>query len=180
MDPNAAPINPSNNLTHIAQEMYKKNFELAQTNNTLSLLRKIDEIILSSITDTNQVAQQIVNTIVSSEDFSYSLIYLLNKKNNSLDKIAATIPNDAKTTNTSDVYPTSISLDHLSNLIVKSVTLKKIALTDSLSQLLGSPSTSSLDPGYQKDMHFKSIIIYPLIIRNSTFGALVLHLTSIE
>lgn len=51
-------------LEHITQEMYIKNMELAQTNQTLSLLRKIDLLVLGSRGSTRELCGQICQAIV--------------------------------------------------------------------------------------------------------------------
>ncbi len=44
------PTDLSGELAHINHEIYKKSVELAETNKTLLILRKINEIIFSSAT----------------------------------------------------------------------------------------------------------------------------------
>src|SRR5438105_2211450 len=75
-------------LAHITEEMYKKNFELAEKNKTLSLLRKIDDIVLSSVTDVQQVGQRVVDVIGEDIGFKAVVLYLTDKKNSSLNRIA--------------------------------------------------------------------------------------------
>ena len=72
-------------LTHVNEEIYKKNLELAETNKILSLLRQIDSIILSTVTDIQQVAQQVVNKVVDETDFIKALTtFMIDKNSNSL------------------------------------------------------------------------------------------------
>ena len=95
MDDNAA--NPQDNinssvpkteLEHVTQEMYKKNKELAERNKALALLRQIDGIVLSKLTDIIQIAQQVVDTIVNELGFKLVAILLLDKRDSTLKKIA--------------------------------------------------------------------------------------------
>lgn len=72
--PQQAPA--QDELAHVTQEMYKKNLELADRNKTLALLRKIDEVVLSSANDLQKVAQEIAGTIIAETDFSLAIIYL--------------------------------------------------------------------------------------------------------
>ncbi|MGB3019619.1 MAG: hypothetical protein WBB58_00190, partial [Microgenomates group bacterium] len=62
---------PSNgsDLSHINEEIYKKNAELAGKNKVLQLLRKIDEIVLSTITDPKQIGEQVTELIVQEIGF---------------------------------------------------------------------------------------------------------------
>src|SRR3989344_8144227 len=75
-------------LAHVTEEMYKKNKELAEKNKALALLRQIDGIILSKVTDIGQVAQEVANTIVRELSFKLAVILLLDKKNNNLARLA--------------------------------------------------------------------------------------------
>src|SRR3990167_76699 len=70
--------NPTDELSHITQEMYKKNMELNERNKTLALLRKIDEIVLSTVTDLSQIAQQVADLLVE-EEFRLVSVYVLKK-----------------------------------------------------------------------------------------------------
>ena len=67
----------ASNLTHVNQEMYKKNLELAERNKTLSLLRKIDEIILSSVTDLHETAKKVSDVLVEEGEFQAAAIYTI-------------------------------------------------------------------------------------------------------
>ena len=55
-------------IEHITQEMYRRNRELADTNQTLSLLRTIDSIVLESPESLKVVCEQIAQSIVAATD----------------------------------------------------------------------------------------------------------------
>lgn len=71
-------------LEHITQEMYKRNKELTETNRTLSLLRRIDEIVLGSARQ-GEVAQAVAELLVTEGDFSLALVYIASKEKTVLD-----------------------------------------------------------------------------------------------
>ena len=64
----------------INQEMYKKSAELNERNKTLSLLQKLDAIVLGSITHLNEVAQSVTNLLTKDADFENAAIFLNKKK----------------------------------------------------------------------------------------------------
>src|SRR6185295_11206976 len=70
--------NTKEQLAHITQEMYKQNLELAERNKTLSLLRRIDEVVLSPA-DTAKVSQTIADTLTDQTDFNLALVYVADK-----------------------------------------------------------------------------------------------------
>lgn len=78
----------SADVEHITQEMYKKNFELAERNKTLSVLRKIETIALSSVTDMYEVMQSAAKVIVSEAEFRYVSIHQVNHNKSALIPLA--------------------------------------------------------------------------------------------
>lgn len=58
------PKKMANMLENVTQEMYKRNFELAEANQTLSLLRNIDSIVLESHDELGVLCQNIATAIV--------------------------------------------------------------------------------------------------------------------
>ncbi len=62
-------------IAHITGEMYKRNFELAETNKTLGLLQKIDELFLLNDGDIGLLSQKICLTIQQKTGFAYVGIY---------------------------------------------------------------------------------------------------------
>jgi len=64
-------------LEHVTAEMYRRNRELAETNQTLSLLRAIDAIVLESQDSLKLVCEQITKVVTDNTD--YPLIALLTR-----------------------------------------------------------------------------------------------------
>lgn len=62
--------------THIAQELYRKNVELANTNHTLSLLRAIDNLVLEPNNTLVDLAQGVASALVENSDYLFSLIFI--------------------------------------------------------------------------------------------------------
>jgi signal transduction histidine kinase len=56
-------------LDHVTEEMYRRNKELAETNQMLSLLRQIDSVVLQSQDSLKQVCEQIAEAITASTDY---------------------------------------------------------------------------------------------------------------
>ncbi len=62
--------------THIAQEIYRKNVELAHTNQTLSLLRTIDNLVLESQTSLDNLTRGVAEAVTANSNFPFSAIFL--------------------------------------------------------------------------------------------------------
>jgi signal transduction histidine kinase len=60
----------------IAQELYKKNLELAHTNRTLSLMRSIDELVLQAETTINELAEGVIKAVLQTATFTLGALYV--------------------------------------------------------------------------------------------------------
>src|SRR5574342_838679 len=69
------------------QEIYKDGAELSAKNRTLSILQKINEIILSAITRLNEISQFIATILVKEAGFENVSIFLFSKKDWTLQRI---------------------------------------------------------------------------------------------
>jgi signal transduction histidine kinase len=62
------------NLSYVTQEMYRRNKELAETNQVLSILRKIDTIVLESQESIQDMANEICRLITTETDYPFVTI----------------------------------------------------------------------------------------------------------
>ena len=62
-------------LEHITQEIYKKNYDLAETNKTLSLLRTIDSIALAAHQSLQTVCNKIAQAVTEAADYPFVGIF---------------------------------------------------------------------------------------------------------
>ncbi len=58
-------------LDRVTQEMYRRNFELAETNKTLSLLRTIDTLVLESQLDLPELCRRISESLAVANDYPF-------------------------------------------------------------------------------------------------------------
>lgn len=66
-------------FSHVTKSLYEQNLELTERNKTLSILQRINSIILSSATDIQQIAGQIANLIVKEADEKIVGLFLRDK-----------------------------------------------------------------------------------------------------
>lgn len=180
--PNPKTSNTSNQdsqlvqeLGHITQEVYKKNFELAQTNRTMSLLQKINEIILSSVTDVKQIALQVVYAIAIETEFKSFTILLLNKQENILERVAVSQTESLAKTEALIGKPlrdSKIPLAYNENLIIKAINEKREYETLNMADVLIPNFSTEDSKKIQETLGIKSTLIYPLIVREETIGAI--------
>jgi len=68
----------------IAEEMYRKNLELARTNHTLSLLRTIDNLVLQTENTIQQLAGGIAEALVVDSNYLFSGVFVSTSQNETL------------------------------------------------------------------------------------------------
>jgi signal transduction histidine kinase len=65
-------------IEHITEEMYRRNFELAETNKTLSLLRLVDALVMEPNSDLKRVCQQITESITHITGYPFAALFTHN------------------------------------------------------------------------------------------------------
>ena len=163
--------------SHIAQELYKKNLELAETNKTFTLLRKIDEIILSTVTDIDEVARQIAQTVVAEAGFKAVYIFLLHKKEGRLAPLGISLSkliNEVDPNLQRAMFSIKVSMHDENNFIVKAIKEKRMEQTESLYSLFNSILSEEACRRIQQTVGMASFYIYPLIIREEAIGAILI------
>lgn len=170
-------------LEHINQEMYKKNLELNERNKTLALLRKIDEIILSSVTNTQQIAQQVAHVVVHESSCKAVIILLQDSKENSLVPVAVS--------QTDSMLQAAVELPHLfhgvkislttdANLVAQAVKARKLMITHDLFDVLQPHYTKEETREIQEASGIVSSFVFPLIAREEILGIMIISTSQHE
>lgn len=165
--------------THITQEMYKKNLELAERNKILTLLRKIDEIILSSVTKVDQIADQIVQCIIANSYFKTVFIFLLDEKEAILRPLAVGLTKTKE--NISDdilhiYYNGVIDLSQTNNPLIQATKENRMIEETLLSSFFSPPLSKQVADKTQKALGIKKFIIHPFYMRNKPSGVIIFGL----
>lgn len=172
----------SDELAHINQEMYKKSVELAERNKMLSLLRKIDQIVLGSITHPEEIAQQVTSLLVLELDFPIVSIFTQDKKHSLLKRLSL-----SRTTSVSDarlpiekMFINEISSLKMSNLLAQVFKERILKTSYTLENVLLFGETPEEAEKLQTIYAIKSIFVYPLIVRDDVIGVMVVCLKEDE
>lgn len=173
----------SDEVSHVNREMYLKNLELAERNKTLSLLRKIDAVILSKVTDIQQIAQQVTNIVVDETEYIKLIIILLfDQKKNILYTLATSQTESVRRAElevNNAFHTITLPLAEESNIIVTSVKEKRMKRTNHLADLLPSITPDEAKT-IQEIIGNTSLLIYPLIAREEIIGAIILGIDEKE
>ncbi len=170
--------NLSSELEHVTQEMYKKNAELFHTNKTLSLLQKIEAIILSSVTDLWQVAQQVADVIASEAEFKRVSIFIINEQDG-LVRLAASSGEAVARAEflVKKQFPSlRIPLHNETNLLVRVAKTARLQYTNNYFDILTPEFTPQEAAIIQQTLNTKSIYAHPLVIRGEVIGVLSISL----
>jgi len=181
---NSQPVSstaaPADDMAHITQEMYKKNSELNDRNKTLALLRKIDEIVLSEVTDPKHISQNVSNLLVEEE---FKLIAVLVRHDSLLSPLAIATSEKNAVINRygpDRFLESSVSFLDKANILIKSVDEKKKIVLDSFIGVLGKSFSPEEESGIQKETGVKSVLLYPVIVRSEPIGLLIIGISEAE
>lgn len=177
-------LDAAGELAHVNREMYKKNVELAQKNKTLSLLREIDAIILSTVTDIDQIAQRVTDVVVGDADYVKAIvILLLDKQEKTLVRIAISRTESvskAELEFNRTFIGLKTSMDDANNIVVKAVTERKMNMTHNLFDVLVPHFTKEEAEKIQSIVGNTASYIYPLLSRGDTIGAIIISIDEKE
>lgn len=176
--PQTQPQAASTDLTHANEEMYKKNLELAMTNKTLSILRKVDEIILGSVTDLSDIANKVTTLAVQEGIFKLLYIFSLDRRENALTRLSFsadnTITSKPQVMNRLSLLET-ISLLNNDNIAVQVMHTQKITMTNDLYAILSHNDIITAQEAHeiQTISSIKTAMAYPFIVRNEVIGVML-------
>jgi signal transduction histidine kinase len=163
-------------LAKANEEIYKENFELSLRNKTLSILKTLYSISISSL-DVNEVSQRIVDTIALEMNFSAVLICLVDSDNLNLRPSAITQSDPIKTAIKMINKPLTemvIPLNYQDNLIITAINTNQRQITSNLLDILDPLLSQEPSDLISKVVNIKTLIIYPLTINNKSIGAMTL------
>lgn len=156
----AQSIDP-NSSAHIAQELYAKNVELAHTNQTLSLLRAIDSLVLESQGSTAELCSSISQALIANSDYLFAGIFAVEKI-------------DGETLSLSGF---ALSSDELNKTIadtLREVTLSTTSPWFNTEVKIESVDTARIGDGVLKQIFTSHINLVEKLAKEAGFGALTL------
>ena len=167
------------NLSHITEELYKQNLELTERNKTLSIIQRIDDIILSNVTDLQQIARQIADIIVRHAEGK--IVALFSLEHTILKRLAFATSHHLEAQ--ADEFEPLFFKEHISlsdtGYLATAVREKRsITIADFLHLFPALPEekiTTIRDIGT-----ITTTTIYPLIVRDEAIGAILISRSDIE
>ncbi len=169
----------SSELSHINEEIYKKNVELAEKNKVLSLLRQIYEIVLSAVTDPKIISEQVSKLIVHEIGFRGVGIFLVgNGELRSIGvELSGTVP-EYEQKLLAICRDNAVSLkNNKDNLLVLTVSGKLKKTTKYLFDVLNPMTDLHTASTIQENLNIRTVATFPLLVRGELLGALMILLS---
>ena len=165
----------------ITQSLYKQNLELAVKNKTLSILGKLYEISIQTLSP-KELSEKITSVIQS--DFDFERVGILSY-DSAADKVKVLSFSESERFHLARSIANTFFDQMEAEAITKNKFLgpvlveKKMAYTESLEQVWGHALDQADIEKIQSEGHVKSILAYPLVIQDSIIGFFVLTLNRI-
>lgn len=162
-------------LAHITEEVYKKNAQLAEVNRLLTLLRSIDEIVLSSVTDLKQNAQQVTRLVVNATGVVAIGILLIDENKLNLKSVAFSVLGEVSFVQMplEQIFESlSIPLAEQNNLMAQAIRDRSNKITTQLHDIL-PPSIFDALLQHPEARSIKTSVMHPLIVRNEVIGVMI-------
>ena len=180
-------VNPSHKAAPTAErdtgirdsypEIYRKSLELAETNKTLTLLRKIDQAVLRSVNDMPLVMCELATAIAEDSGFPFAAVYLRDNSKHQLQPQAVVIRiGDPKVQEEIQAYLMGqpLGLRHATHPVVRAVRELWIVPVTQLFEVVQPHLPIEEAEEAQERLSLTSFFICPLQARNQVIGAMVL------
>jgi signal transduction histidine kinase len=156
-------------------------------NKAVASLWKVNKAILTTL-DVDDLSEKVVNVVLKELDYlkigyRISVLTLIDHKKKVIRRVsfsptpeALEILKEAKVR----FHTIEIPLNASQNLLVKAVKHKKEYITHDLSDLFYPEKTRDMWRGLQQQVGIKTSLVYPLIIKDKSIGAMIFSLTKDE
>lgn len=160
-------------------EIDKATKDLSEKNQNLTVLRRLDEIIINTL-DLDEICQKIVDTIAWEAGFLGGFLALFDDKGEKLlVKAFSQTPAFKKMVESLSVPPNSLALnfhEDAANMITKALKERQPIAVNSFVDLFYSSLATDLANQLQKQSKIKNLVVYPLSSKGKLFGAVVFAL----
>jgi signal transduction histidine kinase len=165
----------ASDFTAAAEDVYRHNLELAETNKTLLLLRKIDEVVLSSVTDQAAVMQSVTTIIAEESGFPFVALYLRDRTQTLQPQAVVTRIGDPAVQERIQAFlrRQPLSLRHAASPVTRAVAKLLIVSTARLFEVVQPSLPIEEAEEIQEHLSLVSFYICPLQVRGEVIGVMV-------
>ncbi|TSC63591.1 MAG: Uncharacterized protein G01um101493_404 [Microgenomates group bacterium Gr01-1014_93] len=157
--------------------------DLEQRTIRLLVLRKLDEIMMTSSTNLKDVAQKVTDAIAYTLGFEIGVLALVDEKRGVLKRVA--MSNTTTGVRAKNVLPIpynelEIPLRFNQNISVQAVKTGKIQMTHNLYDLFLPVLDRDLSRRIQETVNVKTSFVYPVKARGKTIGVMIVSISRAE
>ncbi|MDQ5952471.1 MAG: Sensor histidine kinase [Patescibacteria group bacterium] len=156
-------------------DLYARNAELAVRNKTLSLLHKLDQVTLSTLT-TEEMTGQITATLAKEFLYPFVGIGVCDKRQSTFEWMSIACPDGKSTICERRAYQKSFSLKTIHNACTQVIASHRRAELSSLHKLLEPVIEKQLIDEVSTKGQIKSVLVFPLIVNGACVGVLAIGL----
>lgn len=177
-DPQAPQKSEANSeeIHKVNEEVYRQNFELALRNKTLSILRTLYSVSMSSL-NVDEVSQKIINVITKELFIPEAIIHVVDNQNKLL-RINAVSDSEQiiqfQQVNSVTFVGLTTPLEDNESIISQVYASKEKKVTQDASQIFRPAIAPDLSRKLQTDLNITTFIVYPLLFNNQVLGTLTL------
>lgn len=160
-----------------------KTKDLEEKNKRLSALRKLDEVMMTSSLDLQEVAQKVTDAIAFELGFEIGVLALIDKERGVLKRVA--MSNTSTGVQAKKVLPfpyekLEIPLDFDQNLSIEAIKTGERRVTHDLYDLFMPVLDKNISKKIQDTVGVKTSLIYPVRARGKTIGAMIISVSCSE
>lgn len=159
----------------INQELYKRNFELAIRNKTLSLLRDLYNITIESLAS-EELGKQVARTIRQGLNFELVGLFILNKSNHFLTPIAFSSTPRAKEAEPQlekKLMNLQIPLVDETNIVYRAINTSKHQESNRLADVWKPTKAEAMLTKVRETCNIHSAVVFPLVNDKGPLGAIL-------
>ncbi len=162
----------------LAESLYKQNIEISGKNKTLSLLSKLYEISILTLSP-KELALRIGKTLQTDLSFEVVGVLLYNQEKHELNPISFACSNRLQ------IIQSQLNIGFLENTTVQTshdsflrqvIEAKNMGYNEELENIWGPLASKELISQMRSGCHIRSTMVYPLIIQEKVIGLLLLSL----
>lgn len=176
-DTTTLPANSSSDLVQqVNEEVYKQNFELAVRNKTLSALRSLYPVSMSSV-KVSEVAQKIIDAITKELQIPEALVHIIDYEEKTFHIIAVTQSENTKNVETTigkKFLDFSNTLDMNSPFLSRVINNKISNFTEHATDIFCPAVSEDAAKSIQNTLDIQIFMVYPLVFDEKVFGTLTL------
>lgn len=162
-------------LAKVNHELYERNVELAIRNRTLGILRKMYEIMNTSL-GVAETGQRLIESIVQELKFQEGYIALVDKKENSLRAIAVSQSESMERVLDllgKPLHELVVPLDRKDNFSVDAVLTNRSRMTNSIYDVLVPLVDEKTAREIEEHLHVQTTVVYPITFAGEVLGVFV-------